>query len=80
MKSFGILPKHIGYCFISKSFALNCYILATLTNKMLLLPLWSRLNINLFPDSLKLIGYSASAVIAASSKPGVDTSPITKIF
>ena len=45
-----------------------------------MLLLQCKLNTNLFPDSVKLIGYLASAIIVALSKPCVGYSPIAKIF
>ena len=45
-----------------------------------MLPLQCKLNTNLFPDSVKLIGYLASATIVVLSKPCVGYSPIAKIF
>ena len=58
----------------------NLYTFVALTNKKLLLPLSCRLNTNLFPDYVKLIGYCASAVNVVSSKHCVGLSPRIKIF
>ena len=80
VKSFKILRKHNGWSFISGSFALNWYIFVALINKKLLLSLKRRFNTNLFPDCVKLIGYSVSAVIVVSSYPWVGLSPRTKIL
>ena len=44
-----------------------------------MLPLECRLDINLFPDCVKLIGYFASAVNIVPSKPRVGPSPRIKI-
>ena len=44
-----------------------------------MLPLKCRLNTNLFPDHVKLIGYLPSAVIMGSFNPCVGPSPRTKI-
>ena len=63
VKPFEILPKHKGYGFTSESFALDWWIFTASTNKKLLLPLQCRLNTNRFPDSVKLIGYLASAIL-----------------
>ena len=79
-KSFDILPKHSAKSFISEFFALNCYTFAALTNKKLLLPLWCRLNANLFPDCIKLIEYFASSVNVVSSNPYVSLSPRLNMF
>ena len=49
-------------------------ILVALTNKKLLLPLWCRLNANIFPDSVKLIGHFPSTVNVVSSNPCVGPS------
>ena len=69
-KSLEILPRHDGYGFASESFTLNWYIF-TAINKKLLLQLKHRLNTKLFPNSVELIGYLASAVIVVSSNPCV---------
>ena len=66
--------------FYSGSFALNWYIFVALINKKLLLPLKRRFNTNPFPDCVKLIGYSVSAVIVVSSYSWVGLSPRTKIL
>ena len=63
--------------FFSESFALNWYIFAALTNQKLLLPLWCRLNTNLFPDCVTLIGYLASAVNVVLFNPCVG--PVVKV-
>ena len=44
-----------------------------------MLPLQCRLSTNLFPDSVKLIGYFASGVNVVSSNPCVGPSPKLKI-
>ena len=69
-KSLEILPRHDGYGFASESFTLNWYIFNAI-NKKLLLQLKHRLNTKLFPNSVELIGYLASAVIVESSNPCV---------
>ena len=66
-----IFPKHKGYILISKSFALNWYLLVALTNKKMLLPLQDRLKQNFIFDLEKLIEYWASAVNLVSSNPCV---------
>ena len=50
VKVFEILPKHNGYVFISKTFALMWYIFGALRNKKLLLFLQHRIETNLIPD------------------------------
>ena len=50
---------------------LNWYVFLASTNKKMLLPLWCRLNTNLFPNSVKLIRYLASAVNVVLSDPCV---------
>ena len=77
LKSFEILLKHSELSFISESFALNWYIFVALMNKKLLLPLLCRLNANLFPDCVKIIGYFTFAVNVVSSNFCV--SPLLRI-
>ena len=49
-----------------------------INKQKLLLPLWCKFNTNLFPDSVTLIRYLASAVIVVLSKLCVALSPIPK--
>ena len=72
------MPKCSEY-FISESFALNWWVFVALTNKKLLLPSQCRLNTNLFPDCVKLIGYFASPVNVVSFNPYVGLSARIKI-
>ena len=60
--------------------ALNWYIFTALTTKKLLLSSECMLNRNRVPDSLKLLGYLASAFIVVLSKPCVSPSPRAKLF
>ena len=51
------------------------YFFVALANKKLLLPSYCRLDTNLFPDCVKLIGYFASAVNVVPSNPCVGLLP-----
>ena len=79
VKSFETFPEHNRYFSISESFVLNWYIFVALTIKKLSFPLQWRLNTNLFPDYVKLVGYWASAFIVVSSNYCVGPSPKIKI-
>ena len=67
VKYFEIFPKDNLYGFISEFLALNWYVYVVLMNDELWLPLSWRLKQNILCDLEKLIEYSTSAVIAASS-------------
>ena len=64
--------------FLSRLLWIDIFFVA-LTNKKLLLPLLFRLNTNLFPDYVKLLGYFASAVNVVPSNPCVRPFPRIKI-